>query len=248
MLAAICMALAPRVRAEIWGYVDENGVAHMAAQKLDDRYRLFFRGDMKAPPAPPAPALNDDLDALMGTALYRRLADNPNIARYEPLILANASAYAIDPALVKAVIAVESAFDPAAVSDKGALGLMQVMAGTGARYGVTADARRSIEQKLLDPSTNVRIGARYLRDLLVLYGGDVSLALAAYNAGEGAVSRHANRIPPYPETQEYVKLVQRFVALYQPPPEPPPAPAPVLRRKPPRPRKTRKLAADLAKR
>jgi hypothetical protein len=155
MLAAICMALAPRVRAEIWGYVDENGVAHMAAQKLDDRYRLFFRGDMKAPPAPPAPPLNDDLDALMGTALYRRLADNPNIARYEPLILANASAYADRSGARQGGDRGRVRVRSRAVSDKGALGLMQVMAGTGARYGVIgrraaldrAEAPRSVDQR-----------------------------------------------------------------------------------------------------
>lgn len=235
-------AMSPRVYAEIWGYVDENGVAHTAPNKVDERYQLFFRGEASKPPAAPSPPpISDEVLELMGTALYRRLADEPNVARFEPLILANASAFALDPALLKAVIAVESAYEPAAVSQKGALGLMQVMVDTGVRYGVVADAKRSVEQKLLDPTINVRIGARYLRDLLVLFNGDITLALAGYNAGEGAVARYANRVPPFRETQEYVKLVQRFIALYRPPPEPPPpaAPTPTLRRKQPRPRRAR---------
>jgi soluble lytic murein transglycosylase-like protein len=117
---------------------------------------------------------------------------------------------------VKAVIAVESAFEPAAVSSKGALGLMQVMPDTGARYGVAADRKRTLEQKLLDPDINVRIGTMYLRDLLALFADDLELALAAYNAGEQAVAHYANQIPPYPETREYVKLVRQFYEYYRP--------------------------------
>jgi soluble lytic murein transglycosylase-like protein len=97
---------------------------------------------------------------------------------------------------------------------------MQVMPDTGARYGVAADRKRTLEQKLLDPDINLRIGTTYLRDLLTLYANDLSLALAAYNAGEQAVAQYANRIPPYPETQEYVKLVQQFYELYRPAPQP----------------------------
>ena len=150
-------------------------------------------------------------------------AGHPNIARYQPLIERNARLHGLDVALVKAVIAVESAYDPAAVSAKGALGLMQVIPDTGARYGVAADSKRTLEQKLLDPEINVRIGTAYLSDLLVLFADDASLALAAYNAGEQTVLRYANRIPPYPETRGYVTLVRQFQAFYAPPP--PPAPA-----------------------
>ena len=95
---------------------------------------------------------------------------------------------------------------------------MQVMPDTGARYGVAGDRKRTLEQKLLDPDINVRIGTMYLRDLLALFADDLELALAAYNAGEQAVVHYANRIPPYPETREYVKLVQQFYELYRPPP------------------------------
>ena len=86
---------------------------------------------------------------------------------------------------MKAVVAVESAYEADAVSSKGALGLMQVIPETAARYGVTDDAKRTVAQKLKDPAINVSVGTRYLRDLLALFDNDVTLALAAYNAGEG---------------------------------------------------------------
>ena len=111
---------------------------------------------------------------------------------------------------------VESAFNPLALSAKGAVGLMQVIPETAERYGLTSDTRRSIAQKLLDPATNVRIGTRYLRDLLARFANDVPLALAAYNAGEGAVERYDNRIPPFAETRDYVRLVQQLHAVYRP--------------------------------
>ena len=214
--------------AEVWGYVDADGTAHVATEKLDERYQLFFKGntnaDVKASAAGKSSA---DLAAFRATRIYKRMVDHPNIARYQALIEKNARARGVDAALVKAVIAVESAFEPTAVSTKGAIGLMQVMPDTGARYGLASDRKRTLEQKLFDPDLNLRIGTSYLRDLLTLYANDVALALAAYNAGEQAVAHYANRIPPYPETQEYVKLVQQFYELYRPP-TPPRKPARIL--------------------
>jgi soluble lytic murein transglycosylase-like protein len=211
------------VHADLWGYVDEHGVAHVATEQVDSRYRLFFKGrsSADAPPAPRADILEPR--ALKDSPLYRRLVAHPNVARFEGLIETHAKRANVDPALVKAVIAVESAFDPAAISGKGAVGLMQVMPQTGERYGIAADARRSVVQKLLDPATNVRVGTRHLADLLARYANDLALALAAYNAGEQAVERYA-RVPPYPETRSYVELVQQFYELYRPPPPLPPAP------------------------
>lgn len=209
-------AVAASVRAEVWGYVDADGTAHVATEKLDDRYQLFFKGRTTAQLNSRAAADPADLAALRETSIYKRMVAHPNILRYQALIDKNARMRGLDAALVKAVIAVESAFEPAAVSAKGALGLMQVMPDTGARYGVAGDRKRTLEQKLLDPDINVRIGTMYLRDLLVLFADDLELALAAYNAGEQAVAHYANRIPPYPETREYVKLVQQFYELYRP--------------------------------
>ncbi len=220
-LLLACAGLVSSPRAEVWGYIDADGTAHVATEKIDERYQLFFKGKSNADlAAQAAGGASADLDALRATGIYKRMVDHPNIRRYQALIEKNARARGIDAALVKAVIAVESAFEPTAVSTKGALGLMQVMPDTGARYGVAADRKRTLEQKLLDPDINLRIGTTYLRDLLTLYANDLSLALAAYNAGEQAVAQYANRIPPYPETQEYVKLVQQFYELYRPAPQP----------------------------
>jgi soluble lytic murein transglycosylase-like protein len=214
-LAAACSS-SPPAGADLWGYVDENGVSHFATEQRDDRYTLFFRGRTSLDTPPP-----DTDAALVNTRLYQRVADHPNLKRFGPLIDTHAKAYALDPALVKAVIAVESGFEPGAVSPKGAIGLMQVIPATGQRYGLAADRHHTVEQKLADPATNLRIGTRYLRDLLARYTNDLPLALAAYNAGEGAVEQYGNRVPPYPETQEYVKLVQQFYTLYRPPPPKP---------------------------
>ena len=103
---------------------------------------------------------------------------------------------------------------------------MQVIPATGARYGVTPDAKRSVEQKLLDPATNVRVGTRYLADLLKRFDNDLKLALAGYNAGEGAVLRYDRTVPPYRETRAYVDLVQQFREWYAPPPPSRPTPRP----------------------
>lgn len=227
LLLAIC-GTGPAL-AELWAYVDERGVSHFATEQRDARYQLFFKGRSSLDPAPappPAPQPPAATEILAGHRLYGRVQNHPNLLRFTPLIESNAKRQGVDAALVKAMIAVESAFEPDAVSNKGAVGLMQVMPATGERYGVTSDRRRTVEQKLADPAINVGVGTRYLRDLLARFDQDTELALAAYNAGEGAVERYAMRVPPYPETQEYVKLVRQFRALYEPPPVPVPAPAP----------------------
>jgi len=118
--------------------------------------------------------------------------------------------------LIKAVIAVESAFDSGAVSPKGAIGLMQVLPDVALRYGLASKKNQPLVQRLRDPATNVMIGVRYLRDLLARFPDDLTLALAAYNAGEQAVAQRGNRVPPFPETRAYVKLVQQLYALYRP--------------------------------
>lgn len=116
-----------------------------------------------------------------------------------------AKKYRLDPALLNAVISVESAFDPNAVSPAGAMGLMQLMPGTAARFGVTDP---------FDPIANINAGARYLRILLNKFG-TIQLALAAYNAGEDRVKRHRNTIPPIMETRRYVVSVIHFYMRYR---------------------------------
>src|SRR5437870_7301476 len=114
----------------------------------------------------------------------------------------------VDPLLLYSIMHQESSFKLRAISPKGARGLMQSMPGTAARYGVT---------NIFDPRQNIEGGARYMRFLLDLFDGDVALALAGYNAGEGAVMKYGNRIPPYSETQEYVRRIGRRYALMRDP-------------------------------
>ena len=121
--------------------------------------------------------------------------------KFDPIIEHWSEHYRIDPVLVRAVIQVESDFDPATVSKKGARGLMQLMPGTAKRYGVT---------DVHDPAQNIRGGVHYLRDLMVLFREDLTRVLAAYNAGENAVLRYGG-IPPYQETITYV---QRAMTVY----------------------------------
>lgn len=133
-------------------------------------------------------------------------------AGVDALIRRNGARYGVDPYLIYCVIHQESSFRPTALSPKGAQGLMQLMPGTAARYGV-ADVN--------DPAQNIMGGTRYLKDLLRLFHGRVDLALAGYNAGEGAVIRYGWTIPPYKETENYVRLISR---RYQRRTSPAPAP------------------------
>ncbi len=122
--------------------------------------------------------------------------------KIDDLVATSAAKYRLDPHLIFAVMRQESSFNPRAVSSKGARGLMQLMPATAMRLGV---------RDIFDPAQNIDGGARYLRFLLDTFDGDVQLTLAAYNAGEGAVARYGNRIPPYRETIDYV---QRISAHY----------------------------------
>lgn len=119
-------------------------------------------------------------------------------ANVDALIRGASVRHQVEEALVRAVIDVESRFNPLARSPKGAMGLMQLMPGTADRFGV---------RDAYDPRQNIEAGTRYLRQLLSMFEGNHRLALAAYNAGEAAVIRHGRRVPPYEETQDYVARV-----------------------------------------
>jgi soluble lytic murein transglycosylase-like protein len=114
----------------------------------------------------------------------------------------------VDPLLLYSIMHQESSFKPRAMSNKGARGLMQLMPFTASRFGVT---------NIWDPKQNIEGGARYMRFLLDLFSGDVRLALAGYNAGEGAVMKYGYRVPPYNETQEYVRRIGRRYSLIRDP-------------------------------
>lgn len=219
-ILALALAAAPSARADLWAYVDEAGKPHFASEKLDERYQLFFKGRSSLDPAPapmPEAAAMTPLDAIREQAIRKRIDGHPNVAKFQPLVTRNARDNGLDPYLVQAVIAAESGYDPAAVSDKGAVGLMQVMPATGERYGVKGDAKRSVADKLKEPAINLRVGTRYLKDLMERFADDLKLVLAAYNAGEGVVDRY-NGIPPYAETRDYVKLVSQLHEALKPPP------------------------------
>jgi hypothetical protein len=242
MVLGVLLLVAPDLaRAEVWGYVDERGVAHLAAERLDDRYELFSRGhpsfamgasvppvtggDAAAGANPGAPLTATAPEpAALPPQLAQFFATSPGYRHAQPLLRDASRQHGIDYELLKALIVAESGFDAQAVSPKGAIGLMQVMPATAERWGVRGEPRMPIERKLADPQVNVRTGARYLRHLMNLFPGQLDLALAAYNAGEGAVQRAGNRIPPYRETQNYVKTVMHLYALLKPPQPVRPAP------------------------
>jgi soluble lytic murein transglycosylase-like protein len=184
--------LAGAARADIYAFNDANGVIHYSNVPTDSRYSLVVREPY------PDPGLDS---AAAGPARTGR--HDP----YGALVKQVAHEHKLDHSLLRAIIAVESGNNPSAVSRKGAVGLMQLMPETAARYGVI---------DLYDPAENVRAGALYLRDLMQKFDNDLSLALAAYNAGEGAILRHGKQIPPYRETRRYVPKVMDLYRQYQP--------------------------------
>jgi soluble lytic murein transglycosylase-like protein len=185
MAALVSGAGTAAAYADIYSYFDAAGGVHYSNVPVDPRYRRLLA-------EPPDPAHRPQVLGLARNEVRRRAA------LYSALIDDVARRAQLQPALLCAVIAIESAFDPRAVSRKGAQGLMQLRPATAKRYGV---------QRPFDPAENVRGGAGYLKDLLKRYGNDLELALAAYNAGEDAVDRHGRTIPPFAETQAYVPAV-----------------------------------------
>ena len=160
----------------------------------------------QTPSIPRTHAASDGSAVARASGFRTSLVRVPTVrpSRYDPLIEQYATRSAVRPELVRAVVQVESGFDPTARSSKGAMGLMQLMPQTAAELGVIDP---------YDPSENIRGGVIYLKRLLTRYAGNEELALAAYNAGPGAVARYGNRVPPYPETRDYVaKVRSRAVA------------------------------------
>ena len=129
-------------------------------------------------------------------------------ARVDAMIVESGARNGVDPVLIYALMHQESSFKKGAISPKGARGLMQLMPGTAARFGVT---------NIFDPRQNIEGGTRYIRFLLDAFDGDIALTLAGYNAGEGAVLKYGRRVPPYRETQEYVRRITQRYALMRDP-------------------------------
>jgi len=186
-------------------YSDANGYSGIQPENVPDNVVVNVNGA-----AYQAKARRDGRSAAKSktaNAALRgvRVAHSKNKKQFEQLIARTADKHQVDPKLLHAVIQAESSYNPTAVSPAGAVGLMQLMPATAARFGVTDS---------YDPIQNIEGGTRYLKHLLHLFNSDLRLAVAAYNAGENAVIRHHNDIPPYAETQHYVSEV---LALQQNP-------------------------------
>lgn len=232
VVAALTGLLAMPARADVWTFVDSQGTSHFATARVDDSYELFLRGSDSfsvgnnfargALDLIGEPAVADEVRraAVAQTPASLRLMTyfdiSPNYKAVKHLLREASTTHGIDYELLQALIATESGFDTRAVSPKGAVGLMQLIPPTAARYGVKADKNTPIEKKLTDPGTNIRAGSSYLRDLITMFPGQLELAVAAYNAGEGAVQRAGNKIPNYPETRNYVKNVMQLYNQLRP--------------------------------
>ena len=195
LIATLLAASAAAAHSRIYTYVDADGVRHYTDVPDNNRYRLLILSPRDRT------ASGDRYDAML---LARA-------GQYDSIIERAAIAASVEPNLLRAVIVVESGFNSRAVSKRGAVGLMQLMPATATRFGVSNP---------YDPLQNVHGGARYLKFLIDRFGQDVSLALAAYNAGEDAVDRNGGQIPPFSETMAYVP---RVLKIYQ-----------MLRNQPPR--------------
>nr|WP_246483490.1 transglycosylase SLT domain-containing protein [Paenacidovorax monticola] len=193
----------PSVQAdEVWEFVDADGVVHIGNAAPPASRGLVWLSQ--------TPSARGGSGSAKGKEREVSALRLPGYEAAKPHLEAAALSQSLEPALVIAVAAAESAFNVEAVSRKGALGLMQVMPATAERYGVAGRILPDGKHAAMEPKVNAQIGSRYLADLLRMFDGDKELALAAYNAGEGAVLRYGRRIPPYPETQQYVDRVMRF--------------------------------------
>ncbi len=190
--------------ADVWGYVDDQGVSHLSDHQVNERYFLF----KKEAPRPKAEEFDySSINKVEAYVTGRLYPANPALrAQYAPLIARVAQEFNLDPSLLHAIVTVESGYNAEAKSPAGAMGLMQLIPGTAERFGV---------KKITDPLENLRGGARYLRVLMGMFNNKLDLVLAAYNAGEGAVQQAGNKIPPYAETRAYVPSVLQHYEIYR---------------------------------
>lgn len=182
----LTLAAAAPASADFYSYVDSSGVVHITNVPVSSEYKWMMQ----------------ERDGAT-TVNHRRAYSNNS--DFDEIIKTLSARYGIDPHLVKAIVKAESDFDPSAVSSSGARGLMQLMPDTAALMGV---------KDIHDPVENVEGGIRYLNRMLEKFAWKVPLAVAAYNAGETAVAKYG-RIPPYSETQDYVKRVLRYYRAYK---------------------------------
>lgn len=186
MILVALVALAAPAQAQIYSWRDANGNLVLS------NIRPPGTGNLKSYSVPKTSAVR--------TTRYATLERS---RMYDDLIVEHSRVNGVRSDLVRAVMQVESAFNPAAVSPKGAMGLMQLMPATAQQYGVSNP---------FNPVENVRAGVKYLRELLDRYRDNEELALAAYNAGPGAVDKHGESVPPYKETRDYVARINKMAS------------------------------------
>ena len=191
-------AVALGASADIYQYVDANGVIHFSNMRTDARYRVYIRGDH-------ALHANGYAGSPTGIAVPPSDHDAARFTRFDEWIHQAATLYQIPEQLVRAVIKVESDYDPRAVSVSGARGLMQLMPDTASRLEV---------HDIDDPRENIFGGVRFLRILANDFNGDLELTIAAYNAGGEAVMRFGG-VPPYLQTRNYVVKVTQYYHRYR---------------------------------
>ncbi len=192
MFAACVTFIAPTAYADIYKYTDKRGRVILTDTPKNSKYVKLVK------------TWKGWVPLKTGSISYKNLEKNRK--KHSGTIDYMANRYKLPKSLIHAVITAESAYDSNAVSRAGAVGLMQLMPGTARRYGV---------KNRRNPYQNISGGTQYLRDLLVMYDNNLQLVLAAYNAGEGAVKKYNNTIPPYKETQNYVKKVIAYYNKYK---------------------------------
>lgn len=221
LLAGLLLFSQHSAFADVWGFIDDKGVAHFASERTDARYELFFHGgesfDTQQSLAGRGNGPVSSVQAKANSKIQAYFEVSPSFKLVKHHMREASKAHSVDFELLQALIVAESGFDAQAVSPKGAVGLMQLMPATAQRFGVKADKTKTVEQKLTDPRTNIAAGTRYLRALMQMFPGKLELAIAAYNAGEGAVQRAGNQIPNFKETQNYVKTVMQTYRALKPP-------------------------------
>lgn len=190
----VCLGLAffPVSHAAVFCAVDSMGVIHLTNIPSMPSYHLMF--------------YISDAHKNSEVQDSKKLKHSTKTYPYKEQVVKAARSHNLDQALLRAIITVESNNNPKAVSSDGAIGLMQLMPKTAERYGAS---------NLYNPAENIQAGAKYLHHLMQRFDGNLSLALAAYNAGEGAVISHGNHIPPYPETRQYIPRVLSLYRYYR---------------------------------
>lgn len=213
LLGLVLLTISGAVSANgVWRYVDEQGVLHFSTTKEHPASEIILRDPAAQESRRASVEVGPVLSEEQASQVIGRVNQSASYKDVQDILQTAAAEHNLEYELLKAIVIAESAFNPKAVSPKGAVGLMQIMPATARRYGVQSADEKSLRRELTEPRVNVATGARYLVDLFKMFPGRHDLILAAYNAGENAVKRAGFKVPNYRETQGYVGKV---LALYE---------------------------------